>query len=66
MSDLRQPDGIESRHVHAGGTWLHAWSTGRLLLTLAFVVASFDVFGSRAAAGERPQHAGNGGDRGAT
>ncbi|HEX7061815.1 MAG TPA: hypothetical protein VF200_07570 [Woeseiaceae bacterium] len=49
MSDLTRPDGIESRHVHAGGTRLHAWPIGLVLFGLVLVVAGLGVFGARAA-----------------
>lgn len=49
MNDLRRPDGIERRHVHAGGTQLHAWPTGLILFGLVLVLAALGVFGTRAA-----------------
>lgn len=49
MNDLRRPEGIESRHVHAGGTRLHAWPTGLIVFALLFVLAGLGLFGSRTA-----------------
>lgn len=48
MNDIRRPEGIEHRHVHAGGTRMHAWPTGLILFGLIILLAGVGVFGTRA------------------